>query len=70
LAAEIRKHIPDFRMDYTIDPVRQSIADSWPNHIDDSAARVEWDWRPEYDLVTMTDDMLKQLALKLQNAKC
>lgn len=70
LAAEIRKHIPDFKMDYTIDPVRQNIADSWPNHIDDSTARVEWDWRPEYDLVTMTVDMLKQLLLKLHNAKC
>lgn len=70
LAAEIRKHIPDFSLEYTIDPVRQSIADSWPNHIDDSAARKEWNWRPEYNLATMTADMLQQLSLKFKNAKC
>lgn len=64
LAAEIRRHIPDFKMDYSIDPVRQGIADSWPNRMDDSAARSEWGWRPEYDLATMTEEMLKQLFLK------
>jgi nucleoside-diphosphate-sugar epimerase len=70
LAAEIRRHIPDFNMDYNIDPVRQGIADSWPNRMDDSAARSEWDWRPQYDLATMTADMLRQLSIKLQIAKC
>jgi len=65
LAAAIRKHISDFTMDYAIDEVRQRIADSWPSHIDDSAARAEWDWQPDYDLETMTADMLKQLSIKL-----
>ncbi|HOU18063.1 MAG TPA: L-threonine 3-dehydrogenase [Candidatus Marinimicrobia bacterium] len=69
LAAEIRKHIPDFTMGYAIDEVRQRIADSWPSHIDDSAARAEWDWRPDYNLETMTTDMLKQLSVKLKNTK-
>lgn len=65
LAAEIRKHIPDFEMLYDIDPVRQAIADSWPNRLDDSCARNEWDWKPDYDLPSMVDDMLKKLAVKL-----
>nr|HPN75499.1 UDP-glucose 4-epimerase [Candidatus Neomarinimicrobiota bacterium] len=52
-----------------IDEVRQRIADSWPSHIDDSAARAEWDWRPDYNLETMTTDMLKQLSVKLKNTK-
>ena len=65
LAAEIMKHIPDFRLDYTVDPVRQEIADSWPNSLDDSAARAEWGWKPEYDIAKMTADMLEKLAEKL-----
>lgn len=69
LAAEIRKHIPDFRMDYAIDQARQNIADSWPNHIDDSAARQEWGWHPTYDVESMTTDMLKQLSLKMQKVE-
>lgn len=63
---EIKKHIPEFEMDYDVDPVRQAIADSWPNSLDDSAARNEWGWKPEYDLETMTDDMLKKLSEKLK----
>ena len=59
VAAAIRVRIPSFVMDYDVDPVRQGIADSWPNSIDDSAARSEWDWNPKYDLNAMTDDMLK-----------
>lgn len=66
LAAEIRKHIPDFVIDYDVDPVRQAIADSWPNSIDDSAARTEWGWRPEYNLEMMTRDMLENLKKKLK----
>ena len=62
LASEIRKHRPDFEITYEVDPVRQSIADSWPDRIDDSAARAEWDWRPEFDVERMTADMLKHLA--------
>lgn len=66
LSAEIKKHIPDFKIDYNIDPVRQAIADSWPNSLDDSAARAEWGWDPQYDLETMTEDMLKELNAKLK----
>jgi len=58
---EIRKSIPDFRMDYQIDPLRQAIADSWPNSMDDSCARAEWGWKPEYDLPAMVKDMIKNL---------
>jgi nucleoside-diphosphate-sugar epimerase len=65
LAAAIRKHIPDFVMDYEVDPLRQSIADSWPKRLDDTAAREEWDWEPEYDLDAMVDDMLRNLRKKL-----
>jgi nucleoside-diphosphate-sugar epimerase len=68
LAEEIRRHIPDFAIDYEVDPVRQAIADSWPESIDDSAARAEWDWEPRYDLEAMTRDMLEHLAAKQQRA--
>lgn len=64
--AEIKKHIPDFVMDYDVDPVRQAIADSWPNSLDDSAAREEWGWDPKYDLAAMTVDMLTALKEKLK----
>jgi nucleoside-diphosphate-sugar epimerase len=66
LAAEIRKHIPDFRIDYEIDPVRQAIADSWPTSIDDSAARREWGWSPQFDFAAMTKDMLDKLSKKVR----
>ena len=66
LAAEIRSHIPDFAIDYEVDPVRQAIADSWPNSLDDSAARREWGWSPTYDLAAMTADMLAKLRRKLR----
>lgn len=65
VAASIREHIPEFRVDYDVDPVRQAIADSWPDSLDDSAARDEWGWRPDYDLVAMTEDMLRNLERKL-----
>ncbi len=58
LSAEIKKHLPDFVINYEIDPGRQSIADSWPNSLDDSAARSDWGWDPQYDLAEMTADML------------
>jgi nucleoside-diphosphate-sugar epimerase len=64
LAAEIAKHVAGFRIEYDIDPVRQRIADSWPRRLDDSAAREEWGWQPQYDRATMTADMLQQLREK------
>ncbi len=66
-AAHIRKHIPDFEIHYRVDPVRQAIADSWPNSLEDYAARVEWGWEPEYDLERMTVDMLKTLKRRFKN---
>ncbi len=63
--AEIKKHKPDFEMVYKVDTLKQSIADSWPDKLDDSCARKEWDWCPEYDLSSMTVDMLKHLEKKL-----
>ena len=66
LENEIRKHIPSFTMDYNVDPIRQAIADSWPNRMDDSCARAEWGWKPEYDLTTMTDDMIRVLSVRLK----
>jgi nucleoside-diphosphate-sugar epimerase len=60
LAAEIRKHIPEFVCEYKPD-FRQEIADSWPRTIDDSAAREDWGWQPSYDLAAMTVDMLAKL---------
>ncbi len=63
--AEIRKHCPDFEMVYDIDPLKQCIADSWPDRMDDSCAREEWDWHPTHDLASMTTEMLEKLSLKL-----
>lgn len=60
IAAEIKKHIPDFTISYEPD-YRQQIADSWPQSIDDSVARNDWGWKPEYDLAKMTKDMLDNL---------
>ena len=65
LAAAIRVHLPSFTIDYEVDPIRQAIADSWPDHLDDSAARSEWGWEPRYDLATTTADMLEKLDAKL-----
>jgi nucleoside-diphosphate-sugar epimerase len=65
IAAEIRKHIPEFELDYQVDPVRQAIADSWPNSIDATAAKEEWGFKAEYDLKKMTEDMLAKLSKKL-----
>ncbi len=62
---EIQKHIPEFTMDYEIDEIKQRIADSWPNSLDDSCARQEWGWNPKYDLEKMTIDMLEKLRVKL-----
>ncbi|MBT2689633.1 L-threonine 3-dehydrogenase [Bacillus sp. ISL-47] len=65
IAAEIRKHVPGFEISYDVDPVRQAIADSWPNSIDASAAKEEWGFKADYDLAKMTADMLDKLKTKL-----
>lgn len=61
---KIKEYIPEFEMVYEVDPLRQGIADSWPNKLDDTCARVEWDWKPEYDLDAMTQDMIEKLRIK------
>jgi nucleoside-diphosphate-sugar epimerase len=65
IAAEIKKHIPEFEMSYNVDPIRQAIANSWPDAIDSSAAKVEWGFDAKYDLALMTEDMLSKLRVKL-----
>ena len=65
IAESIKKHIPEFSIDYKPD-FRQAIADSWPDDLDDSAAREEWGWNPTYNLELMTDDMLKNLKIKFE----
>ena len=65
ISQAIRKYKPEFEMVYEVDPLKQSIADSWPDQMDDSAARKEWGWMPQYDLDSMTKDMLEKLTEKL-----
>lgn len=65
LKKEIIKHIPEFEMTYKVDPMKQVIADSWPNSLDDSAAREEWGFSPKFDLSKMTEDMLLNLSKKI-----
>ncbi|PKO97397.1 MAG: UDP-glucose 4-epimerase [Bacteroidetes bacterium HGW-Bacteroidetes-9] len=64
LAAEIKKHIPGFEMVYEVDPIKQAIANSWPNSMNDSCAREEWGWNPKWNLPAMTTDMLKVIGEK------
>lgn len=66
LAAQIRQAIPGFEINYDVDPVRQAIADSWPNYMDDSAARREWGWKHQYDLPRMTKEMIEVLSTRLK----
>lgn len=68
LAEEIARRIPGFRIEYEVDPVRQAIADSWPNSMDVSAARAEWGFAPRYDLGAMCDDMLEKLSKEISPA--
>ena len=63
--AAIKKYRPAFEIEYNVDPLKQSIANSWPNSLDDSAARTEWDWKPSFDLDSMTQDMLEKLSARL-----
>ena len=67
IAAEIKKHIPDFAISYKPD-YRQAIADSWPQSIDDTVARNDWGWKNEYDLDKMTKEMLDNLKKFLEPA--
>lgn len=64
--AEIKKYVPDFEMVYEIDPVKDHISAGWPNFMDDSAARSEWGWKPEWDMERMTKDMLEALRRRLE----
>lgn len=61
---KIKEYIPGFEMVYDVDPLRQGIAESWPNRLDDTCARMEWGWKPEYDLDAMTRDMIEKLRIK------
>ncbi len=63
--AAIRKYIPEFKMVYKVDSLRQKIAESWPNSLDDTCAREEWGWKPEYDLDAMARDMIARLRERL-----
>jgi nucleoside-diphosphate-sugar epimerase len=65
IAAEIKKHIPEFEITYEIDPLKQKIADSWPNKLDDSEAREQWGFNPFYDLSSMVSEMLDKISRRL-----
>ena len=68
LTKEIQKHIPDFTCDYKPDS-RQAIANSWPMSIDDTVARKDWNWKPDYDLASVTRDMIEKLAKRYREGK-
>ena len=63
--AAIKEQKPEFEMVYDVDPLKQSIAECWPDRMDDCCTRAEWGWNPTYDLESMTKDMLEKLAIKL-----
>ncbi|MEA2077628.1 MAG: NAD-dependent epimerase/dehydratase family protein [Candidatus Marinimicrobia bacterium] len=65
-ADAIKKIIPEFKINYQVDPVRQGIADTWPNSMDDSAARQDWGWKPNYDLDAMSKDMIEVLTKRFK----
>lgn len=62
----IRKRIPNFEVEYEIDPMKDKISDSWPNSLDDSCARQEWGWNPKWNMDSMIDDMIAVLSKKLK----
>jgi nucleoside-diphosphate-sugar epimerase len=66
IAEEVKKHFPDFTIDYEPD-FRQKIADSWPASIDDSSAREDWNWSNDFDISSMTNEMFKNLKEKIYN---
>ncbi|MCK9302729.1 MAG: NAD-dependent epimerase/dehydratase family protein [Bacteroidales bacterium] len=61
----IQKRIPEFEMVYDVEPIKQAIADSWPDRMDDSCAREEWGWKPSWDLDSMTDDMINTIRKRM-----
>lgn len=61
---KIKEYVPSFEMEYQVDPLRQAIAESWPNSLDDTCAREEWGWKPQYNFDEMTKDMLEKLKLR------
>ena len=69
ICKEIKKHLPDFKMDYKIDPVKEAIARSWPNSLDDTCARDEWGWKPTWQLPEMATDMLESIRRKQAEGK-
>ncbi|WP_308540548.1 L-threonine 3-dehydrogenase [uncultured Murdochiella sp.] len=69
IAAAIQEELPSFTMSYQVNPTLQAIADSWPDKLEDTAAREEWGWKAQYDLKTMTKDMLKNLQPRLAETK-
>ena len=67
LATAITKRLPNFKMEYTIDPMRQAIADSWPDELIDDVAKAEWGWNHKFGLDEIVDDMIEKLSIKLQS---
>ena len=64
IAAAVNRQIPNFEMTYNVDPLRQGIAESWPNSLDDTCARQEWDWKPQFDIDSMSEDMVRILKAR------
>ena len=64
IAAAVKRQIPNFEMTYDVDPLRQGIAESWPNSLDDTCARQEWDWKPQFDIDSMSEDMVRILKAR------
>ncbi|MGD1821991.1 MAG: L-threonine 3-dehydrogenase [Pleomorphochaeta sp.] len=67
IAKEIQKHIPSFKMEYNIDPIKQAIADSWPNKLDDKTAREDWNYNPKFNLEMMVSEMLNQISRRINH---
>jgi nucleoside-diphosphate-sugar epimerase len=65
ITKELQKHAKELKVDYSIDPVRQSIADSWPDSIDDSQAQLDWAWKPQYSFELMVKDCYEKLRARL-----
>lgn len=65
IAEAVRREVPSFTMDYDVEPVKDAIARSWPNKLDDTCAREEWGWKPQWDLDSMTRDMLAAVRRKM-----